>query len=141
MKKIDLLYKIPSLFSGCSQKMPKSATRSARIAKVPFIKSAQNCFLHQIWVLQNDVFLQPSPAIQQPKMPNFTVPQQPSPRVRRALIGTQPLWGYVDLENLIYRMLSENASALIVSVAGRIHVKSSFVLILHIYEAFATNQR
>ena len=40
MKKNDLLYKIPSLFSGCSQKMPKSAKRSARIAKVPFIKSA-----------------------------------------------------------------------------------------------------
>ena len=39
-KKIDLFCKIPSLFGKCSQKMPKSAKRSAQIAKMPFIKSA-----------------------------------------------------------------------------------------------------
>ena len=112
-----------SLFSNASQKMPKSATRSARMVTLHKIKKSQNCFLHQIGTLQNDVFFQPSHAIQQPKMPNFTVPQQPMPRVRRAHIGTQTLWGYVDLENLIYRMISENTWAHIVSVAGRIHVK------------------
>ena len=43
-----LFFEILSLFSAKKQKMPKSAKRSARIAKVPFIKSAQNFFLHQI---------------------------------------------------------------------------------------------
>ena len=40
MKKIDLFFEILSLFSEKTKKMPKSAKRSARIAKVPFIKSA-----------------------------------------------------------------------------------------------------
>ena len=40
MKKIDLFFKIPSLYCKCSQKMPKSAKRSAQIAKMPLIKSA-----------------------------------------------------------------------------------------------------
>ena len=40
MKKIDLVFEILSLFSEKSKKMPKSATRSGRIAKWPFIKSA-----------------------------------------------------------------------------------------------------
>ena len=43
-----LFFEILSLFSERNQKMPKSAKRSARIAKVPFIKSAQNFFLHQM---------------------------------------------------------------------------------------------
>ena len=40
MKKIDLFFKIPSLFSKFSQKVPKSAKNSARRAKVSFIKSS-----------------------------------------------------------------------------------------------------
>ena len=39
-EKNDLFFEIPSLFSSCSQKMQKSAKRSAQIAKMPFIKSA-----------------------------------------------------------------------------------------------------
>ena len=39
-KKINLFFEILSLFYKKSKKVQKSATRSARIAKVPFIKSA-----------------------------------------------------------------------------------------------------